>query len=670
MIARGILFIIIFGISCILIGDLLLRIIGWKRSLPGSYVWGLVTMLGIFQLVSYPMYRFGSSFMLLFWTYLAVLSLVLVCAVVCIVKTNGLRTYSDELRNTACEAKKCVFLLIILIVSLAVHFFMSEGFYYSSSDDGYYITKGMEAVSQNSLAINDDMAWFGRDNAPIHNFENGSTFPFFLAFLSYASGIQATILAKTFLLFNLIAAHLAAVATSADMLIEKRENLFQKKALIIIFYILFQLLAVKEGTSGIWMTGFLYEGKSILVALVFPLLLSSCFMLLRRIDEFKEIEWLSVAMLLLAGVEVSVIGVIFPAILYFCLGIAILISKKFRCLSRVWLPALAAAIPAIVFALLSYYSAASVFFRMGGISTGDYVSAETAVNSSMSPTFSNHLTSQLISWKDHFLYATDFWQFVLYAFAVIYVIIRGTENQKTVFVLYPLVLLLTFANPFISDFVAARITTPIVYWRVFWLFPTYLLPAIIMSDIFDRLTEGKLQNGLIGSILILGIIGGFELFRYSVTAPEYSVYPFVKNIGKLINVRPELRHGNLYNLNASTLDIAETIENDWNSDERPRLLFCFNRPFEIRQYSVEFEMVSEVRNYHTASGNVPGTDMAMREFIQTYSEIDDPEFLSNALKALNVDYICFANTTAAQGLEEYGLKRVSQFGAYDIWKRS
>lgn len=372
-------------------------------------------------------------------------------------------------------------------------------------------------------------------------------------------------------------------------------------------------------------------------------------------------EWMSVAIILLAGVMVSIIGVIFPLILYFSFGIAVLIGKKFQKVKRIWLPAVLSALPAVIFALLSFFTARSFFFGLGGISGNDWVSAGTPISAA------GTLTSQFVAWKDHFLYAVDFWQFVLYLFSVVFILLRGTKNQKILFVLAPFILLLTFANPFLSDFVAGKITTPIVYWRIFWLFPIYLLPAFVFTELFDLLTEGRLERGILTVMVTLGTLGGFELFRYSVIDPAYSFYPFARNAGKLINVRPELRH-NIYGLNAATLKITDAVLADWGEEERPRLLFCFNRPFEIRQYTEEIVLVTEVRNYDSAKGNVPGTEVKMKDFIQNYSRISDGQELRKMVDALNVDYVYFDGESAVENLEEFGIRFVGAKENLPIWR--
>ena len=99
------------------------------------------------------------------------------------------------------------------------------------------------------------------------------------------------------------------------------------------------------------------------------------------------------------------------------------------------------------------------------------------------------------------------------------------------------------------------------------------------------------------------------------------------------------------------------------------MLFCFSRPFEVRQYNADIIMVGDVRNYSSVSGTVPGTDVPLSDFIQTYCEIDDVEYLKDMLNRLDVDYVCFNTAPIIENLEDCGFVHVgNSCGIVDIWR--
>jgi len=667
MLLRGAVFCILFFIVSTLIGDFFLNIVQWKKSFAGAYVWGVLILFALFQIIAYPLYRIGTTFTLLLVTFSIVLLGILIAAVYYSWKSRSLSFYRNRsllFLHTVLDHKG----MSVLLCCVTLFFlFFCLGFYYSTSDDGQYVTRSLEAIAQNKLAFNERFAWYGWGNDTITDFKDCNTLSFFIACLSVLSGIHSTILNKTFLAFNLVMAHLSAISYVYDVFISDSEKHFTKKTLFFIFYCLFQLLCIKESSAGTWMTGYIWVGKAMLIAIVFPMLLATCGILYQRIDCFKSIEWLSVSIVLIAGICVSIVGIYLPVILYFTFGIAILIGTKFKYCARLWKPVLISSIPVVIFIICSYLGViqgSSLANNAGLLSAG---LEETSRNTESIFNIKEFVRLSLSSWIVQFWQANDFWQLVLYCLGVIWFLIKGSKIQKTLFVLAPVILLLTFLNPFLINPVSKYITTSIVYWRLFWLLPIYIIPAIAFSEILDILFQGHIEKCLIGIALSLFILAGFEIFRYSVTSAEYSIIPFATNIGKLFNVRPELRFG-LYNLNPGPLETAKIIEADWDQEGRPMVLMCFSRPFELRMYSPEIALVAPARDYQNAGSLIEGTEIRKGDFFTTFEKITDGEYLKELLSRLDVDYVCFSQQPIISNLEDYSLDYVGSVYGSQIWK--
>ena len=495
MIIKGILFIIIFPLILVLLGDKFLRYVGWNRSLPASFIWGYVLILALFQFIAFPLFRLNSSFSLLFWIITLLIGSSIIWIIIEIVykqkksKEFVFKTYKQGIIVFFRNCRLYPFLAVLLLLCILFCIFMSEGFYYSSSDEGYNIPRALETIAQNSLGINDVLSWRGiytNDAAP---YSNASTYYFFIAWLSCIFGIHTTVLYKTFLLFILIFLHLSAVCTMYNSV--KPNHSFPEKTVFIIFYILFQMLCVKPSSAGTWMTGYLYEGKATMIAIVFPLLLSTCTNIMRTIRNSginSKREWLAVTIVLTAGIELSIVGIFLPVILYFCFGAAFLIGTKFQYFSKIILPAILSTVPVIICGIFVISPALTLFSD----------SEEIIVNSTTQIiTHHNSILLLFSSWKSHFLEAIDFWQLILFLGGAVYYSFHGSQIEKILFVLSPLVLLLTFLNPFLCGIVSKYITTPIVYWRLWGLLPIYFVPSSAITDIFNRLSEGKIQKTLL-----------------------------------------------------------------------------------------------------------------------------------------------------------------------------
>ena len=643
-IIKGVLFLLASTSISILFGNVFLRLLGWERRLSAAYAWGTALLFACVQLIAYPLYRFNTSFTLFFLLFSFVLIGMLGWSIVSAVRAKDFTTYFRELRGFGNNIKKAPILFLISLSVLVFFLVFSFGFYYPTTDDGYYMTRSMEVIRQNSMGINVRFAWLGWSEGELPDYTDASTFVFLISYFSALFGIHVTILSKSFFSFWLFMAHIAAVWTASDAVLEKREHLFEKKVFVLLFYLVFLIFSVKQDSAGNWITGYIWNGKAFLSAFIFPMLTVSCFTLMRQVETLKAKEWLSVIIVLLSGVSVSIVGLNLPIILYFTFGTAFLVITKFRTFSRIWKGAVISILPVLFYAVLSY------LFVITG--QNDYYEAGTTTG---------------VSWIEQFLEAVDFFQFLLYLFACFYTLLFGSKLQKALLVLSPAILLGTFLNPLLSGFVCRYVTSSLVYWRLWWLFPLYLLPAITVADLFDRLTKGRLQSGLICSILSLLLVSGFEIFRYVITDPEYSIVPYVENVGRLIHVRPELRD-NYYGINPATYTTARAVEQDWDEEGQPSMLMFFNRPFEIRQYSPDIVMAVGIRDIQLNDKLISGTTLTTREFMNTYSQITDGKLLRNILETLNVNYICFEEHSAIENLETFGFRHIQYFSGIDLWR--
>ena len=641
---RGILFIIFFLASCFFLGDLLLRFLGWKRTLISAPVWGIAIIMATLQLVAYPLYRLGQSYRIFFIIYSILILFLIGLSVFAALQRKDYSCYMYSFDTFLKEVKTFPFLFSAACFLLVFFLIYTFAFYYPTTDDGYYMTRSMEIMNRNSLSVNVRTAWLGWSDEELPDFTDASTFAFLISYISTLSGIHVTILSKSFFAFCLVILHLSAIVVTVDTVTEKKENQAAFICTVLILYLIFQIFSVKASSAGTWMTGYIWNGKSMLPGFIFPMILTSCFTLIRHIDNLKKREWLSITIILLAGMAFSIVGLNLPVILYFTFGIAFLISTKFRYMKKILPGAIISVTPVAVIAIISY------LFVITGQNDYYEIGINTAVN-----------------WTEQFLEAIDFFQFVLYILSLIYILLRGSSVQKALFVYAPLILLFCFLNPLFIRQICVYITSSLVYWRLWWLLPVYTLPSIVIADVIGKLCKGNLQAGFFCSLISLFVVSGFQLFRYSVTAPEYTVIPFAQNVGRLINVRPEFRY-NLYGINPATYNTAKAIEDDWVIAENPRLLMFINRPYEIRQYSPDIIMVPAIRDIQLSDKTIPGTGITEAQFMKTYSEIEDGQLIKDILDYYSVDYICFDGHPAFENPEIYGFHFICNTGGIDLWR--
>ena len=616
---RIILFTILFLVALFLLGNAFLSLISWKKSLPAALAWGFCALLCLCQLLEWPMCLANCSFRSFFLLFTAILTLLLFYSCVLFLR-NDLKDYYEAGKAIACHLYQHPVLTIVLFLLFVFYLYEAFAYRYATSDDAFYMAHSMEIIAQNSLNISHTMVWTGLSDTALGEITDASSLEALRSYLSVLSGIHSTQLARTGLLFAVIVLHLCAVLTAFSSFDhEKKSNCYVGSLWFLIFYITFQLFYKHMNTPGRWMM-LMWEGKPLLPAFVFPMLISASVTLCRNDETVVHgKEWLSAAVALTAGVAVSQVGVILAPICYFLQGMGLLVYKRFRQAGKTLLSAVVAALPVILIASVTYFHMAS--------SNSFYLTEYEPL------TFSR--------WIDKLLPAFDFFQLVLFGFSAIWMAVHIKKKELAMLFFPSLLLFLTFANPFLVTPVSAYLTTPLVYYRLFWLVPVYLAPACTASEILKWVSEKGRE-------------------RYLAVTAASLLLIFAMN-GRTYMYRSDLDHReNSYLLTSQSVNICEQILNDWEGECRPVLLAPEEIAFEIRQYTSEIALAGGVRYEQKEKWLAPaeGFDMSIGELFLGYETMagsSDRDKLFHALSAADVDY-CFLSDPMSEN--NYVLEKI------------
>lgn len=622
MIARNIVLFLFLSIVSIIIGCSFLEYIGWEAKIYSALSWGFTALFALFFIISYPLYMIGSSFSLLFWLFsIAELGLFL-WSLSFLVKNNQLTFFRKEIQLYVQNFRQNKLLSILAVCAIVIGLWLTVGYYHATSDDGYYLPRSMEVIRSNSLAVPTAVSWYGEEIPGYHNLTDASVLSSFISYLTYLTGINATILCRSgFAVFS-IAVHYSSFLTLADSVLENRNN-YELKSLSVIFYTIFIFFAEKVCSAGVWLSQYIWQGKSLLSALVFPLLFASCSNLIKRINISKTIEWLSVFLVFSAGIGISTVGMFLPVILFFGIGTSFMFATQFRYFRSVWIPALLSMLPVIICAVISYCSIVTTntfYLTIGQRNTW--------------------------SWKEQFFRAFDIPQLISYMCSVLYYLVKGNKLERILFVYTPTALLLTFINPFFAEFVSSYVTTKEVYWRIFWIIPVYIVPALAFSKLFMFLSSGKPARGIVLIGAFIAVILSFEWKTY------YSIKPNFSDMKSLFHVSYPRRE-NLYSLSPENVIIAEKIIGDYDGNKRPRLLTAYDSNFEIRQYSSE--IIEEI-------------SWCGLEKADLFNCITDGNELLTVVSDCSADYVCFQRPKGVCHPENYGFEFVCAAGEMELWK--
>lgn len=218
--------------------------------------------------------------------------------------------------------------------------------------------------------------------------------------------------------------------------------------------------------------------------------------------------------------------------------------------------------------------------------------------------------------------------FVLFACAVIYLIIKGNRLEKEVFLPMSFMMMITVFNPICPLILDKVFDVNNEYYRLFWIMPVViLLPYVSVKIVLSR---ASLRYRVVMSVFLLslGILGG----------------KFVYAEG--INIRE-----NQYRISDELIQIDEMIHEDanikLNKTEYPKAFFEYDYNMEIRQYDPKMLLTIDREDYLYAVQYVYTNEMIMDDNNPQYRllallvrnqkvEADDFE---RALEATKTEYV-------------------------------
>ncbi len=605
---KMIVFVPVFLTMCYLVGTFVFHILKLQTNLIRSLVFGFISILALFQVIAYPLYRIGSSLTLLMCLYLPIVFALCVWSVVHIYRSGLLVQAKGKIAQRICALKPYLPLLFLLLVVLLMYGRIVFTYFHYDSDDSYYLPRALEVLSQDRLNIGEEEAWMGGSDEVWDDPADASTMEFFKAMLSRITGVHVTIICKTCFCFAIIVFSLCSIY-EYDRTIRDKNQDSDKVAIIVLTLYLILLILGQNVTNSVakWITRNPWYGKSIVCAVIFPALWIICAEIVRGDGgDIKPGYWVLASITLVAGAQASIIGVIFPVICYFCLGFPFMITYGKKNFVKILKPAIFSLIPISIFAGIVLLE---VVINPNRFSASVYVPNWVTVAKSMLGTA--HITE-------------------FYILGSLYVLIRGRKTARLLIVGSAVTLFLIFLNPVLIGYIS-KLTTGSVYFRLYWILPLYFAPAYALADaVWSSCSHGKGVSALNIAAVLLMICCVFVDNDISEHTKPYTK-DLIASSGRQ----------NLYALPERIIKTADFILADFDKLGRPTVL-CYSEP--IRQYTAEINIAGGFRSTHMQlrTEKFPGTNMTAAEFYELFGEgkpLPDNVRIKDVLEWLNVDYL-------------------------------
>ncbi len=282
------------------------------------------------------------------------------------------------------------------------------------------------------------------------------------------------------------------------------ERLFDKSRDRALFLLAYAFIMCFSKNSGYYPTSFLimrsWQGKCVMINVIWPVFLAFFLDACRESGRRQNEAFVLIVLTLVAGVFCSTIGVYLIPVSFGCLTLARMITDRdWKFFGKCCI----AAVPSAAFLILDLI----VLARGGGF--GEIAGLEFT---------QSWLEVFRLFFRENLLYP------VLGLLALCFFAYRGSKDEKLLFVVYPLVLLLTFLNPLLYRFVARYLTGIPLYWRLIWLLPTFI--AVAAGTV-------RLLGALKGRWKIAAVIPGLAMILFGTFSFQYDWFDTSANPMKI-----------------------------------------------------------------------------------------------------------------------------------------
>lgn len=244
---------------------------------------------------------------------------------------------------------------------------------------------------------------------------------------------------------------------------------------------------------------------------------------------------------------------------------------------------------------------------------------------------------------------------VLFAVAALYIIFRGNDEEKEIFLPMTAILLLTVYNPITPVIIDKFFDISSEYYRFFWITPVIITVPFVISKIIAQFGKKKDRAlAIIFVILLLGISGRF-VYENGIDLAE-----------------------NIYKIPDELIEISEIIHQDCDK-EYPKAFFEYEYNMEIRQYdpkmllTIDREEYIYAVNYSYTDEMILDDETPNNRLLAAFVRNQDvsPEAINAALEMTGTEYVVLTKGNPKMMLlQKAGLSLVGDTATHCIYRYS
>ena len=611
--------------SSYITGDLLQIIFKIKRGIALKVLTGFLTLLCVFHLTSIPFMFTKWPFTVLFWIFIGEFIAILIAYIllhilkkIYPVKDDVLNLY-ESLKDTAKNNwwhyiiwAAAIALIIWQISNIILHIRYNV-------DDNFYISESVMNLSRNQIM--DVLPSSGLKGSVFPNTYLLVSWEAFISVVSKLFGTHPATLCHSILPVLFVPMHYMAYYLAAREFGKKRVPFF-----MLFVAILNIVCGPCTYSQGSFLTLRIWQGKSFLVNIIFPILL---YVFIRIIKE-KKSSWIHLGFLfviLLASQAASTVGTYLTPVLYASYAIAFLIIvKKWKEFFRLLIPAAAIA-PFVLWKILLLSSNGS----LQSLSEGSGVYSKSFYE----------IITKYFGWNMAPV-------LLIIAIVILTLMLKKNEDANMLrwfFLISTGVLIVLFINPLTFPYVERFITGVGVYWRMLWLLQTTFIIAIGFAELCMITKHELVKAGVVTLISATFLVSGRNIFLDEDYRDEFkNTYKISETVRKMANkIEKEIKEDNK-NISKDQLNIIE---------RETTVLMPRTISKELRQYK-DISLI--YYNYVSNNYEFYMTEEEYNQLYTLYSQLYrsrtwTEEDILKTSKDLEIDYIAIGAVTYKENLE-------------------
>lgn len=407
---------------------------------------GFIGSFAIFEIIALPFNLLNLNVKVLYYIEISAFIITITISFI-LNRKNELKIFREKIKIIQYIKnidKKELILTIFVIIMIILQMFLSLYLYTSNADDSFYVSWS-EQAKQLEQYLNVDPS-LGQETSNFDKIYIFNSWEIFNGFAARLLKINVTTLLHT--IYPII---LILLSYIAYYLLIRRIDKKHSKIMLLVLCWLFLFSGISARYRGYTLLVRIWQGKTILTNIFLPYILYQ--MLNLKLDLRKIIMLVITNIASMAFNPISIW--MFP-LLYFFFTLVMFFKKQIKNVFKM----IIVIIPNLI--LLPIYIKLALTGVSGTIHAVEYV-------------------EYLYVLKDFIRDGQLF--IVLYLISCIYIIFKGNRKSKRLFLLLPMLILLTVLNPLASKYVQKYITTPATYWRLFWLIPIELTIAYATTQL-------------------------------------------------------------------------------------------------------------------------------------------------------------------------------------------